>query len=749
MARLTSLFIVIAIGTAHAQAPPTDPALLTIDRIFASNEFSGDGVPSLKWLKNGAYIKLSPSKTIKGSPDIVRIDKAGKSKTLIPAEALILPKSKTPLSIHGYKFSDDLDTVLIYTNSRKVWRSNSRGDYWTYRRSSKQLSKVGNNAAPSKLMFAKLSPDATRVGYVYDNNLYVEPVGGGNATKLTDDGSANIINGTFDWVYEEEFFCRDGWRWSNDGKQIAYWQLNTTGVKNFMLINNTIGKYPVITTFPYPKAGEPNSNCRVGVVSSSGGKTEWLAIPGNTRTDYYIPRMEWTTEPNELVIQRVNRLQNSIDVYIANTKDGTLKSIHTERDGAWVDLRDDSLQWVYDGREFTWLSERDGWRHLYRITRDGSTSNRITNGEYDIINVLHVDNKNAKIYFTASPDNPTQCYLYSINLDGTGTAERLSPSKQSGWHSYNISDDGSYAVHTFSEFGTPSISELIALPDHKLIRTFADNQKLKDKLAKLAQTPVEFFRVDIGDGNELDGWMMKPTHFDPKKKYPILFHIYGEPAGQTVTDRWGGRNYLWHLMLTQQGYIVASIDNRGTPAPRGREWRKCVYRKIGTLVSDDQANALRQLLKSHPSIDADRVGVWGWSGGGSMTLNLLFRHPQLYHTGMSVAPVPDVHLYDTIYQERYMGLPRDNGHDYVRTSPITHAKGLQGNLLIVHGTGDDNCHYQGTQMLVDKLIEYDKPFTLMSYPNRSHGIYEGENTTRHLYSLLTRYLLEQLPAGPR
>jgi dipeptidyl-peptidase 4 len=407
------------------------------------------------------------------------------------------------------------------------------------------------------------------------------------------------------------------------------------------------------------------------------------------------------------------------------------------------------MEWVEKGAAFTWVGERDGWRHLSLVSRDGSTTRKVTRGEFDVIRVLHVDEKAGQVYFIASPDNPTQHYLYTAALNGGGTPKRLSPADQAGWHDYQISPDGTVAVHTFSTFGTPPRVELVSLPDHKVVRVLAANEKLREAVDKLVRTPGEFFRADVGGGVKLDGWLMKPAGFDPAKKYPLVVYVYGEPAGQNVTDRWGGSGYLWHLMLTQMGYAVACVDNRGTPAPRGREWRKAAYRKVGTLASAEQAAALRELLKQKPFLDPTRVGAWGWSGGGSMTLNLLFRHPDLFRTGMAVAPVPDMRLYDTIYQERYMGLPQDNAEDYKQGSPITHAAGLKGNLLLVHGTGDDNCHYQGAELLANKLIELNKPFTMMPYPNRSHSVNEGKNTSRHLYGLLTRYLGDNLPAGPR
>ena len=597
------------------------------------------------------------------------------------------------------------------------------------------------------MMFAKLSPDGTRVGYVVGNNIFVQPADGGPSVQLTRDGDDETINGTFDWVYEEEFGCRDGWRWSPDGKRIAYWQIDTHGVKTVTLVDNTTGKYPVLKTFAYPKTGERNSACRIGVVDAAGGPTAWLKIPGDTRNDYYIPRMEWAGDGSEIVVRRINRLQNAIDVLYADPATCNIRSVMTERDGSWLDVHDDAMCYIHGGDAFTWISERDGWRHLYISARDGSVLRRVTDGAYDVIRVLRIDEKAGRAYFLASPDNPTQAYLYSVPLAGGADPARLSPPDQPGTHAYDISEDGEFAVHTYSAFGVPPRVEIVSLPEHVVVRTITANDSLRAKLDALAPSPGGLIRVEIEDSIELDGWMMKPPGFDPKKQYPLFFYVYGEPAAQAVKDQWDGEKYLWHRMLTQHGYVVACVDNRGTPCPRGRDWRKAAYRRVGTLAAGDQAAAARVLLK-RPYLDASRVGVWGWSGGGSATLNLLFRHPDLYHTGMAVAAVPDMRLYDTIYQERYMGLPRDNAGDYEHGSPITHAAGLEGNLLMVHGSGDDNCHIQGMEKLADRLIELNKRFSMMTYPNRSHSINEGESTRRHLYGLLTHFLEGHLPPGP-
>ncbi|MCK5076899.1 MAG: S9 family peptidase, partial [Calditrichia bacterium] len=435
---------------------------------------------------------------------------------------------------------------------------------------------------------------------------------------------------------------------------------------------------------------------------------------------------------------------NKIQLIIGKIKDGSVKTVFIDEDEAWLDEVND-LKWLSKGKEFTWVSERDGWRHVYLVSRDGKKVKLLTKGNYDVISIEKIDDKGGWLYFIASPDNPTQRYLYRIKLNGKGKAQRLSPKNLQGTHEYQISYDAKWAIHTYSKFGYPEIIDLVSLPEHTIIRNLAPNTKTIAKIIALKKKPVEFFRINIEDGVELDGWMMKPYNFDKSKKYPVLFFVYGEPAGQRVLDRYP-RYYPWHVMLTQQGYIVMSIDNRGTPAPRGREFRKCIYKKLGTLNTSDQAKAAMKIRK-WSFVDSTRIGMWGWSGGGSVTLNAMFRYPEIYKTGLSIAPVPDQRYYDTIYQERYCGIPTTDAEVYKQGSPINFAQNLVGNLLIVHGTGDDNVHYQGTEALVNKLIENNKHFTMMSYPNRGHSIYEGDNTRRHLFNLLTTYLNENLPAG--
>lgn len=723
-----------------ASAQKTDSAQLSVNRIFNSGEFNAQGYGEVKWQKNrSSYIHRERSSAGKGGQDIVQIDAdSGKSALLVSSDKLIPQGEKVPLSISHYEFSQDEQKVLILTNTQRVWRQDTRGDYWVLDCATGKLLKLGGDAKPSMLMFAKFSPDGKRVGYVRENNLYVENLSDGKIIKLTRDGSEEIINGTSDWVNEEELDIRSAWRWSPDGQSIAYWQFDTKGVPRYTLADNTLGMYPTLKSFPYPKTGETNSASRIGIVSSRGGHARWLKISGDPR-NHYIATMEWMENGHELVMQQLNRLQNVNRVLMANARNGDVHELMAEKDDAWVDIQQNGMIWLDGGKRFLWLSERDGWLHVYLVGRDGVIQRKVTKGSYDVMNIRGVDEKAGKLYFDASPENATQNYLYSISfLDTNAQAECVTPKDHPGTHHYDISPDGRWAVHSYSNFNTPPRTELIRLPQHEVVRVLADNKELAQKLSNLSLGSSEFIRLNIGNA-ELDAWIIKPPNFDPSKKYPLMFHVYGEPAGTTVKDEWGGSGYLWHEMLAQQGYLVASVDNRGTPAPKGRDWRKVVYRKIGVLASEDQAAAARILCRLN-YVDSKRIGIWGWSGGGTMSLNMIFRYPDLYSLAMAVAPVPNMRFYDTIYQERYMGLPQENAEDYKRGSPVTFAGQLKGSLLIVHGTGDDNCHYQGTETLINALIASNKPFTMMAYPNRSHGIYEGSGTTLHLYNLLTNYL---------
>ncbi len=737
--------VLLCVLSLPLSAQTNDSTMLTLDRIFGSGEFYGRGFAPGRWYHGGSeYESLEPSKGHTRGRDLVRYEtESGRREIVVPAERFIPAGDSLPLSLQSYEWSKDGKKLLLFTNTRRVWRQNTRGDYWVLDLLTWKLKKLGGDAPPSTLMFAKFSPDDRKVGYVRGNNLYVQNLNDFAIIALTGDGSETLINGTSDWVYEEEFDVRDGFRWSPDSKWIAYWQFNSEEIPVYYLIDDTDSLYPFLKPVRYPVAGQPNSACRIGVVSASGGATRWMDVPGDP-ADTYIPRMEWAESSDELILQHMNRLQNNNDLMLADARSGRTRTILEERDSTWVEVVN-TLHWLDGGKKFLWESERDGWNHLYVVSRSGGDVKPITPGAFDVTNVDCVDEKGGWLYYTASPENPTQRYLYRVRLNGEGKAESLSPAGRPGWNSYTISPDGRWAFHTFSTINDPSATELIRIPDHSVVRVLNDNARLRAKVNALKRTPTEFMRLDVGGGVVLDAYCMKPYNFDPSKRYPVFFDVYGEPAGQTVADRWGGS--LWSTFLTQKGYIVMSVDNRGTAAPRGHAWRRSIYKKIGIVASADQAAAAR-IIGRWPFVDSTRIGIWGWSGGGSMSLNMIFRYPEIYSTAIAVASVPDLRYYDSIYQERYMGLPQDDPEAYKLCSPITYADRLRGHLLIVHGSGDDNVHYKGAEALINALVAANKQFSMMEYPNRSHGIFEGMNTTRHLYELMTSFLESNLPPGP-
>jgi len=718
---------------------------LTLEDLYKNNVFGQKGINTVCWMKdNMGYSVLEENDKI-GGKDIVTYDAlSGNREVLVSAGRLIPVGEKDPISISNYTWSEDNGKLLIFTNTRKVWRYNTRGDYWVLDMKSGKLTQIGNSMESSYLMFAKFSPDGGKVGFVYKNNIYVQILETGLVDQLTYDGNDHIINGTFDWVYEEELDCRDGFRWSPDSKRISFWQMDTQGTGTFYLINNIDSIYPKIIPLPYPKVGTTNSSAKIGSIYLENKKIVWMDIPGNPRNNY-LARMEWANSSEELAVQQLNREQNTNRMYFANVITGVAKVVYTEKVETWLDVHDD-LTWLNNGKEFTWLSDNTGWLHLNRVSCESGELTPITSGDFEVIQLVNIDQKRGWAYYIASPENATQRYLFRSKMDGKVKPERLSPIDQPGQHSYNISPDSKFAIHTYSNHNTPPRYEVITLPDHKVLRVLENNSELLNKIAEYTIPTKEFFEIETDEGLKFDAWMIKPVGFNSQKKYPVMFYVYGEPAASTVQDRWGGVS--WDELLAQEGYLVISVDNRGTNTPRGREWRKCVYKKIGVIAPQDQAACARKIMEWN-FVDSERIGIWGWSGGGSNTLNCIFRYPEIYKTGIAIAFISNQKLYDNIYQERYMNLPVNNEEGYRDGSPITHAKNLEGNLLLIHGSGDDNCHYQSCEMLVNELIGQNKYFTMIEYPMRSHSINERENTSLHLRMTMLNYLKMNLPAGPK
>ena len=726
-------------------------------RIFHSDALSAKRFGPARWIRGGAaFTTLEPSAADATAEDIVEYDTASGKRSVLVSAAQLTPKdAKKPLRIEDYLWDQGLNRLLVFTESKRTWRTNTRGDYWLLDRAPGSLKKLGGDAPASSLMFAKFSPDGSLVAYVRANNLYVEDIATGAIQALTSDGSETLVNGASDWVYEEELNLRDGYRWSPDGKNIAFWQLDESGVEQYTIINDTKSLYPELQKFPYPKAGTKNPSVRVGVVSASGGQPQWMQIPGDPRENYLF-RMDWADE-RSVAVGQLNRRQNVATFYLGDASSGATKAVFRDQDDAWVFVPEgegaaretQSFDWLKGRQSFLWLSERDGWRRAYTVSLSGGEPVAVTPAASDAMEVAGVDPEGRWIYYIASPENATERYLFRSRTDRPGTSEQITPVGQRGTHHYDISPDCRWAFHVYSAFDRVPATDLVSLPEEKSVRMLEANDLLRSDAAGLLDPPVEFFQLPLASGVKVDGWMIKPRDFDAKKKYPVLVYVYGEPAGTTVDNQWSGHTGLFHRALAADGYLVVSFENRGTPAPKGRAWRKAVYGAVGVLSTQDQTEAVLELGRERPYVDRERVGVWGWSGGGSNTLNLMFRSPDVYRVGVAVAPVPDQKLYDTIYQERYMGVPSDNAEGYRKGSPINFAGGLGGKLLIVHGSGDDNVHFQGTERLVNRLIELGKTFDFMEYPNRSHGIYEGEGTSLHVYSLIARYIEEHLPAGGR
>ncbi len=732
-------------STTNAQAI-TDSGLLTIDRIY-SGEFQRQYERDIQWIENGeAYVTIESSTILKGADELVHYTSATQKRTLFVAADALKVKDKS-LSIKSFSLSPDGSKVLIFTNTSRVWRSNTKGDYWVYDLNAKTLKQLGASFEPSSLMFAKFSSDHKYVYYVHRFNIYKENYKTSEVTQLTFDGDGKIINGTFDWVYEEEFGKRDGFSLSPSDKHIAFWQLDASKTGTFYMINNTDSIYSKLIPIQYPKVGQEPSAAKIGIINLTTQQTTWIPLEGNEKENY-IPGIQWVHE-DLLFIQQMNRLQNQLIVWSYTPSTQRLSKVYTEKEDTWIDLiypdvssngwGNNDLPLVASGDSFLRMTENDEWRHIYKVNIATGAKTLVTPFNFDVASMRTATNSD--IFFIASPDNSTQRYLYTTDLKGKGKIKRITPDSFSGLNNYNISPNGLYAIHTHQSTTTTRTVRFISLPSHKTLKTLVDNKVFTEKLATLTLPKVHFSQVTTEEGIVIDVRMVLPPNFDTSKKYPVLFHVYGEPWRQVAIDSQIG---LWDILMAQKGYVIIDMDNRGTPCLKGSAWRKSIYRNIGVINTRDQAQAAKEILKLD-YLDNNRTCVWGWSGGGSMTLNLMFQFPDIYKTGVSIAAVSNQLIYDNIYQERYMGLPQENMEDFVKGSPVTYAKNLEGNLLIIHGTADDNVHYQSAEILINELIKENKEFQMMAYPNRSHGIYEGKNTRRHLYTLMTNYILKNTP----
>lgn len=701
------------------------------EHIF-NDTFAPEGIRSVNWMKDGQY--YTALERTENDIELRKYDiLTGDYEVIVASSDLNAEGREKPIMIQGYQFSADEKKILIKTDVESIWRRSTRENYFICNIETGETTKL--TESDQKQQYAKLSPSGNKAAYVQNNNLHLVNLQQGEEKAITTDGKFNhIINGATDWVYEEEFGFARAWYWSPDGEKIAFYRFNETRVKEFFMTE--WGKlYPGLTRFKYPKAGEQNSIVKIGVYDLESGKTTWMDV--GSENDQYIPRINWTKNSNTLAIRRMNRLQNKQDLMLANTNTGKTEIIKTETSDAWIDVNDD-LKFLKNGEQFIYTSEESGYNHIYLYNMDGNLVRQITKGDWEVTNYLGYDEDSEKIFYVSTEESPLQRHLYSINIDGTGK-KKMSDGK--GWNDINMSRDYKYYIETFSNATIPPQYTLYKGTGDE-VRLLEANAALKDTLEAYKTPTKEYIDVELPQAT-LNGYILKPYNFDPDKKYPVLFYVYGGPGSQTVTKRFGsGQRTMWHRYLASQGYLVISVDNRGTGG-RGRDFEKQLYKQLGQSEVEDQIDAARQLVAKHDYIDENRVGIWGWSYGAYMSTLVLAQGGDLFNTAIAVAPVTSWRFYDTIYTERFMQTPQMNPEGYKKGSPLRYADQIDGNYLLVHGTGDDNVHFQNAVELVNKLIAEAVQFETMYYPDRAHSIYGG-NARKHLYKMMSNFIQENL-----
>ncbi len=739
----------------HAQ---TIAAPLTADRLFRSREFTAQGLPDVQWMKDGrSYLNV---KADIGGTALVTVDAVTGAETVLVPVGVLKNAAGTPLDVEEVTLSADETKALIFHSSVRVWRTNTRGVYHIVDFATKRVtplvdaspvdavapvtrtqgpdflaSGLASGASdPDLQMFAKFSPDGLRVAYGRANDLWVKDLRTGTATRLTSDGSDDIINGTTDWVYEEELGLRDAFRWSPDSRRIAFWRFDQRAVPAFPIVDE-LGVYPRVSTLRYPKAGAANSRVTIHVIDADGRGRRQLEVGPDT--GQYITRLEWV-DTDSISVQRVPRRQQQLDVMLVSAATGSGRTIVTERDSAYVNSEGEPVVWLADRQRFLLRSDRSGWQQYYLYRRDGRLVRRITRDSMDVLDLLAVDEKSGAAYVQVAWPDATQQQLMRVSFDGR-RQQRLTTGD--GAHAMLVSPTASYLFDSYSRLGVPPIVSLHALPQMMKVRELTDNAAVRAKLVAQGLQPAQRFTVPVPDGTLLDAYRILPPAFDSTRKYPVLMHAYGGPAAPQVVDQWGGARYLWHASLAEQGYVVVVVDNRGA-AFRGRDFRKVTQLRLGLTEAQDQIDAARWLGRQS-WVDASRIGFWGWSFGGYLAAMVAGKGGDIFKAVIAVAPVTDWRLYDTIYAERFMWTPQDNAVGYAETAPQNYVGGIKARFLLVHGTGDDNVHPQNSVQFIERMVRANKPMQQLFYPNRTHSI-SGGNTTVHLYESLTRFLRENL-----
>ena len=750
-------------GSPSAPPEPATPPVpvirdaedLTLEKLFASAEFFGEGFQGGRWADEGPELLYVETDRPSGASSLVRLNLTTDGReAIIDGAVLRKPDGEGLVQIEDYATSADGSKALLYTDSERVWRLNTKGFYYVYDFESGSVTPISDRAKGFQ-MFAKFNADASRVAFVRDRNLFSVDLATGQETQLTTDGGdGTIINGTFDWVYEEEFGLRDGFRWAPEGDTFAFYQLDETNTRDFAMQDwRTL--YPETMSFRYPKAGETNSEIRVGVVDARTGETMFFDTDtwneGGEDTEY-IAAMGWTPVidgTHHVWMLRLNRDQNHVDLLYADPETGAVRTILSEDTDAYIEVENGfsdtetgTITYLADGEHFAWRSGRDGYGHLYLYRNDGTFVRQLTEGEWDVTDFHGIDEEAGMIYVTTTAASSMERHLYRVPLAG-GAPVQIT--RQPGWHSVDVSRDFDYFIDSYSNSTSPTTTSLYRT-DGELASVLVDNADLKERIAEYDLPPVEFMTVPGADGTGLNAYLVKPRDFDPSREYGLLIHTYGGPGSQEVRNAWGGTERLWHHYLADTyGVLVAGVDNRGTGG-RGIAFKTATQNRLGILEAEDQIAAAEH-LSAMDFVDESRTGIWGWSYGGYLSLLAMTYEngPEVFEAGMAVAPVTSWRQYDTIYTERYLSTPQKNAEGYDLGSPVTYAANLRDSqaLLLVHGSADDNVHPQNTYAMADALQAEGKQFEMMIYPGRNHGIYGGR-TRLHLYTMLTDFVRDNL-----
>ena len=698
--------------------------MIQLEDIWASRTFSPEWVWGINSMNDGVHY----SSLNYGDKNVYITEYSYETGDSI--STIVDSKDLEGISFSDYSFSEDEKKVLLPTETESIYRYSSRSNYYIYDRETKTVQELSEG----KQRLAQFSPDASKVAFVKQNNIFIKDISNKTELQVTFDGEINkIINGATDWVYEEEFAFDNGMQWNTSGNKIAYYRFNEEKVPEFSMDLFT-DLYPSQSQFKYPKAGETNSTVELFIYDLNSKKTTKANI--NVEEEFYIPRIKWTLDENVLSVQRMNRHQNQLDFILVDAKDSSSQTIFTENDAAYIDVTD-NLTFLNDGKYFIWTSEKSGYNHIYLYNLKGKQVRQITKGNYDVTDFYGIDESNNTVYFASSERSPMPRDIYAVQLNGKN---KKTLTNKIGTNSATFSTNYKYFINQYSNANSPYYFSLFDAKGNE-VRMLKDNSNLNNSLAEYPFSQKEFFNFKTSESIDLNGWMMKPYNFDETKQYPVFMYLYGGPGSQQVTDSWGGSNFLWYQMLTQQGYIVACVDNRGTGA-RGSEFKKCTYQQLGKLETEDQIEANRYLANL-PYVDGSRIGIFGWSYGGYMSSLCLLKGADEFKMAIAVAPVTNWRYYDSIYTERYMRTPQENASGYDDNSPINHVEKLKGKYLLVHGSADDNVHYQNTMEMTNALVNANKQFDLFIYPNKNHGIYGGY-TRLHLFTKMTNFIKENL-----